>query len=72
MANSNEEKVLPLEIEREEQIKIPQVDDNLITKSDSIEKKRLNIEKVTKEDLMKFAKKVHIDTIFILKGDEHE
>lgn len=44
----------------------------IYTGSDSIEKRKENIEKVTKEDLMKFAKKVHLDTIFILKGDENE
>jgi len=38
--------------------------------TDSIDDKIKNMEKVTKEDVMKFAKKVHVDTIFLLKGEK--
>ncbi len=36
---------------------------------DNIEKRKEEMEKITKEDIMKFAKKVHIDTVYLLKGD---
>ena len=40
--------------------------------TDNIENKRKNVEKLTKEDIMNLAKKIQIDTVFVLKGDEHE
>ena len=40
--------------------------------SDDIDVRRKMMEKVTKEDVMRFAKKVHIDTVFLLKGDNNE
>lgn len=39
---------------------------------DSIEKRVKEIEKVTKEDIIKVAKKIHIDTIFLLEGGSCE
>ena len=36
---------------------------------DLVEDRIKNIKKVTKEDVIEFAKKVHIDTIFLLEGD---
>lgn len=39
---------------------------------DKIEKRREEILKVTKDDIMKFAKKVHMDTVFLLGGDKNE
>lgn len=30
------------------------------------------IKKVTKDDIMKFAHKIHVDTVFLLEGDAHE
>lgn len=36
---------------------------------DSIEQRKKEMEKITKEDIMKFAKKVHIDTVYLLKGE---
>ena len=41
----------------------------IFTGNDSIEKRKENMRKVTKEDVMKFASKVHIDTLFLLKGE---
>ncbi len=37
---------------------------------DSMEKRKEEILKVTKEDIVKLAKKVHVDTIFLLGGDK--
>ena len=42
-----------------------------LTGSDSVDERRKNISKVTKEDISALAKKVHIDTIFLLKGEAH-
>ena len=39
------------------------------TGSDDIKTRREMMEKITKHDIMKFAKKVHIDTVYLLKGD---
>ncbi len=36
---------------------------------DPLDKRTKEIEKVTKEDIMKVAKKIHIDTIFLLEGE---
>lgn len=41
----------------------------LFVGNDSIEKRRAQMEKVTKEDVMNLAKKVHIDTVYLLKGE---
>ena len=41
----------------------------LFVGNDSIEKRRVQMEKVTKEDVMNLAKKVHIDTVYLLKGE---
>lgn len=43
----------------------------VLTGSDNIETRRINIGKVTKQDISNLAKKVHIDTIFLLKGEAH-
>ncbi len=43
-----------------------------LTGIDSIEKRKDKIQKVTKEEIVAFAKKVHIDTIYLLKGGSHE
>lgn len=41
--------------------------------ADTIEKRKENIMKVTKEDVIKYAKKVHLNMIFLLEGcDNHE
>ena len=37
--------------------------------NDSIEKRKEQMSKVTKEDVMKLAEKVHIDTVYLLKGE---
>lgn len=37
---------------------------------DSLEKRKEEILKVSKEDIMNFAKKIHMDTIFLLGGDK--
>ena len=39
---------------------------------DSLETRTQEIEKVKKEDIIKVAKKIHIDTIFLLEGETHE
>ena len=39
---------------------------------DEVETRIQNIQKVTKEDVIKFAKNVYLDTIFLLEGDAHE
>ena len=39
---------------------------------DDLSIRRKKIEKVSKEDLMEFAKKVHMDTIYLLKGEDYE
>ena len=39
---------------------------------DSIEKQKEEIKKITKEDIVRVAKKINIDTIFLLKGDQDE
>lgn len=43
----------------------------ILTDSDTIEERKNNISKVTKKDISELAKKVHIDTIFLLKGENH-
>ena len=40
--------------------------------TDTIDEKRRKIMKVTKEDIVKVAKKVKIDTVFFLEGDSNE
>ncbi len=40
--------------------------------TDDLEDKRKNIMKVTKNDIMKVAKKIKMDTVFLLEGDSHE
>lgn len=40
--------------------------------TDDLEEKRKKIMSVTKEDIMKVAKKVKMDTVFLLEGDSHE
>ena len=39
---------------------------------DPLETRIKEIEKVTKEDIIKVSKKIHIDTIFLLEGDMYE
>lgn len=39
---------------------------------DSIEVRKNKIKEVTKQDIIDFAKKIHLDTIFILKGDKND
>ncbi len=39
---------------------------------DPLEKRTKEIEKVKKEDIIKVAKKIHVDTIFLLEGETHE
>ncbi|MBR3898430.1 MAG: insulinase family protein [Bacilli bacterium] len=36
---------------------------------DDLEKRKKMMEKVTREDVINFAKKVHIDTVYLLRGD---
>ena len=40
--------------------------------TDTIEEKRRKIMKVTKDEIIKVAKKVKMDTVFLLEGDSHE
>jgi predicted Zn-dependent peptidase len=37
-----------------------------------LEERRIEIVKVTKEDIINVSKKIHLDTIYLLKGDRHE
>ena len=39
---------------------------------DPIEKRIKEIEKITKEDIIKVSKKIHVDTIFLLEGAQYE
>lgn len=39
---------------------------------DNLSLKREKIVKITKDDLMKFSKKVHMDTVYLLKGADYE
>lgn len=39
---------------------------------DPIDKRVVEIEKVTKDDIIKVAKKIHVDTVFLLEGDNYE
>ena len=39
---------------------------------DDLSIRRKKIEKVSKKDLIEFAKKVHMDTIYLLKGEDYE
>lgn len=41
----------------------------IYTNNDDIKVRKKEIEKVTKDDIVKFASKVHIDTVYLLKGD---
>lgn len=41
-------------------------------KTESLEKRIENIKKVTKKDIIEFAKKVNVDTIFMLEGEAYE
>ena len=40
--------------------------------TDTIEMKKVMIEKVTKDEIIKVAKKVKLDTIFLLEGTKDE
>ena len=40
--------------------------------SDTLEERFKNINKVTKEDVIKLSKKIHLDTIYILEGEPDE
>lgn len=42
---------------------------NEYTGLELVEERIKNVKKVTKEDIVNFAKKIHIDTIFLLEGD---
>ena len=39
---------------------------------DSIEEKIKNIDKVTKESIINFSKKIHLDTIYFLEGENND
>ena len=41
----------------------------LFINNDRIDERKKQMEKVTKEDVMNLAKKVHIDTVYLLKGE---
>lgn len=41
-------------------------------KSDTLEDRFKKINKVTKEDVVKLASKIHLDTIYLLEGEENE
>lgn len=41
-------------------------------KSDTIEERFMRINKVSREDVIKLASKVHLDTIYLLEGDSNE
>ena len=43
-----------------------------IINTDTIDEKRKKINKVTKNEIIKVAKKVKIDTVFLLEGDINE
>ena len=40
--------------------------------ADNIDTRREKIKNLTREDIMEYAKKVHIDTVYLLKGDKSE
>lgn len=42
----------------------------IYTNGDDLKTRKKMMEKVTIDDIMNFAKKVHIDTVYLLKGDE--
>lgn len=58
-----------LEIEDNQTSIMNSLIDVTLTNNDTIEERRKNIKKVTKEDIMNLAKKVKLDTIFLLKGE---
>ena len=39
---------------------------------DSLEKRKVEINKVTREDVINFSKKIYIDTVFLLGGDNSD
>lgn len=41
-------------------------------KVDSLEKRKVEINKVTREDVINFSKKIYIDTVFLLGGDNSD
>ena len=40
--------------------------------SDTLEDRFTKINKVTKEDVIKLASKIHLDTIYLLEGEDNE
>jgi len=40
--------------------------------SDTLEDRFIKINKVTKEDVIKLASKIHLDTIYLLEGEDNE
>ena len=58
-----------LEIEDNQTSVMNSLIDVTLANNDTIEERRKNIKKVTKEDIMNLAKKVNLDTIFLLKGE---
>ena len=38
----------------------------------TIDERFININKVTKKDVMKLASKIHMDTIYLLEGDKND
>lgn len=40
--------------------------------TDDLEEKRRKIMEVSKTDIIKVAKKIKMDTVFLLEGDSHE
>ena len=57
-----------LEIEDNQAMLLNNLVDVVFSNNDTIEERRKNIAKVTKEDIIKFASKVHLDQIYFLKG----
>ena len=43
--------------------------DVVLSNNDPISKRKENVNKVTKEDIINISKKVKLDTIFLLKGE---
>lgn len=47
------------------------LESQIFIKSDDLETRKTEIEKITKKDIQNVAKKVHIDTIFLLEGGQN-
>jgi len=61
-----------LEMEDNQIMLLNSLVDIISTDNDDINERRKNIEKVTKEDIINFSKKVYLDVVYFLKGVNYE